>query len=497
MPSQWFRDFLLETNVLVQVPGQVKKVAIIGGGASGAITLDTLVQEGVFEEITLYERRDILGGIWVFDENPIDTPNDILKAGEISSNIDPPLANPFDNAQNRDKIKLARSSQERFHHTPAYRGMTTNIIESLMTYSDKPYWKESEVNDYVDREDVRNYIESYIYRHKDNKKVTLSFNSTVEDVEKVAASANSDLPYQFKITVRKELADGTDEWSQQTFDAIVVAVGHYHVPFIPPVPGLREVQEKFPTVVHHAKFYTTPEPYKDKTVVVVGSRALGFDLSRFSAEVAKVVYQLRRTANIKLSTNQPNIKHKPTIERYEIDGDSFKVIFSDGSEVHNPDNVVYATGYQYLFPFLAREYGDITDSGIIVRNTFEHTFLVNEPLIAIVGIPVDAVSFRAFEYQAILVARYLANKVTLPSRDEQNEWSKNRLSEKGVTRAYHTIGADSVVSYVQKLVELGTLKKEANVTGKEFPAFTEKELDTYVKAATKLAEFWGEQKSIK
>lgn len=495
MPSQSFRNFLLETDIPVQVPGPVKRVAIIGGGASGAITLDSLVQEGTFEQIALFERRSTLGGVWIFDENPIQTPNDLLKSGEKSSAIDPPLANPFDGWDQGDKIRSLRSSQERFHHTPAYHGMTTNIIESLMTFSDQAQWKLSGANDYVDRADVRNYIEQYIFRHKENDKVTLSFKTTVEDVEKVEAPQESGLPYQFKVTLRKELEDGTDEWFQQIFDALVVAVGHYHIPFIPHVPGLREVQEKFPTVVHHAKFFTTLEPYKDKTVVVVGSRALGFDLSRFSADVAKKVYQLKRSDGKKVSANKGKIEPKPTIEKYIVYGDSFKVVFSDSSEVENPDHVVYATGYQFLFPFLAREYGDITEGGAIVPNAFEHTFLVDEPLIGIVGIPTDAISFRVFEYQAILVTRYLAGKVILPARDEQKKWFKERLSAKGIARAYHTIGSEDALGYVQKLIQLGSVKKGEIISGREFPSLDQDQVDYYKAAGAKLAAFWDEQQN--
>lgn len=495
MPSQVFRNFLRETNVPVEVPGQVKRVAIIGGGASGAITLDSLVQENHFEKITLFERRDVLGGIWVLDENPIRTPNDLLKAGVESSVIDPPLANPFESLNENDKIRTSRSSQERFHHTPAYQGMTSNIIEKFMTYSDEPRWKDSGENDYVDRQDVRNYIERYIFRHKNNDKVSLCFRTTVEDVEKVEASEESGLPYQFKITFRTELDDETDEWSQQTFDALVIAVGHYHVPFIPHVPGLREVQEKFPTVVHHAKFFTTADPYKDKTVVVVGSRALGFDLTRFSADVAKKVFQLKRSP-FRVQVKRENVEEKPTIEKYIIDEDKFKVVFSDGSVVENPDHVIYATGYQYLFPFLTREYGDITDGGKIVTSAFQHTFLVEEPLIAIVGIPVDAISFRVFEFQAILVARFLTGKVSLPSRDEQKEWIQQRLSEKGSTRAYHTIGSEDALKFLDKLIELGTLGKGQIPTGREFPIFTQSQVDAYKEAAVKLAEFWDEKQKV-
>ncbi|KAF5211376.1 putative thiol-specific monooxygenase [Clavispora lusitaniae] len=493
MPSKKFRSFAEETEVPVAVPGHVKRVAIIGGGASGAITLDSLVQENSFDEIVLFERRDVLGGIWVLDENPIDTPNDVLQAGETSATIDPPLPNPFRDGPPGEKVRKLRPSQIRFEQTPSYHGMTTNIIEKFMTYSDQTQWKESEFNQYVDRSDVRNYIEKYILRHKDNEKVRLSFKSTVEDVEKIDAAKDSDLPYQFKLTLRKELEDGTDEWFQESFDAIVVAVGHYHVPFIPDVPGLKEVQKKFPNVVQHAKFFTTPDPYKDKTIVVVGSRASGADLTRFAAQVAHTVYQSKRNWNDKIRVpEKKNIHLKPVIKKYEIENDHLKVVFNDGTEILDPDHIVYATGYQFSYPFLRREYGDITENGVIVSNIYQHTFLINEPLITMVGIPIDAISFRVFEYQAILVTRYLAGKVLLPTRKHQRQWLDERYASKGTTRGFHTIGSVDAVEYMRTLTELGTPKSSELPVGREFPEFTEEQVEEYKKASLKLIEFWDE-----
>ena len=42
----------------------IKSVAVIGCGPAGAITIDALVQERVFEKITVFERREKPGGCW-------------------------------------------------------------------------------------------------------------------------------------------------------------------------------------------------------------------------------------------------------------------------------------------------------------------------------------------------------------------------------------------------------------------------------------------------
>ncbi len=42
----------------------VKSVAIIGAGPAGAIAVDALAQEQVFDRIRVFERREKAGGCW-------------------------------------------------------------------------------------------------------------------------------------------------------------------------------------------------------------------------------------------------------------------------------------------------------------------------------------------------------------------------------------------------------------------------------------------------
>lgn len=42
----------------------VKRVAVIGAGPAGAITIDALAQEKAFDIIRVFERREGPGGCW-------------------------------------------------------------------------------------------------------------------------------------------------------------------------------------------------------------------------------------------------------------------------------------------------------------------------------------------------------------------------------------------------------------------------------------------------
>ena len=47
---------------------QIESILIIGGGASGLVTLRNLLEIGHFKKVSLYERRDQVGGVWHLDD---------------------------------------------------------------------------------------------------------------------------------------------------------------------------------------------------------------------------------------------------------------------------------------------------------------------------------------------------------------------------------------------------------------------------------------------
>ena len=238
MPS--VSDYQIDLDVPVQLePLQVKTIAIIGGGASGAIIADSLLKEAPssFSKITLFERRSKLGGVWALDEETKKTPNNIIKSGYTNIKTDPQLKNPFHDRSNSNRFEkfiiTPKSTQERFVETPSYQGITTNIIEKMMTYSDVNQWnlpeKTPEERTYVNGLVVRDYIDAYISKNLENERFELIQNSTVEDVEripKLVLDAN-EIPYKFRLTIRQPANEENDVWYQEEFDSVVVATGHY------------------------------------------------------------------------------------------------------------------------------------------------------------------------------------------------------------------------------------------------------------------------------
>lgn len=77
----------------------------------------------------------------------------------------------------------------------------------------------------------------------------------------------------------------TKETTLQSFDALIVCIGHYSTPRLPKIKG----QERFKGGCIHSHDYRTRSPYKDKKVLVLGGGSSGIDIALFVASVADTV----------------------------------------------------------------------------------------------------------------------------------------------------------------------------------------------------------------
>jgi len=90
--------------------------------------------------------------------------------------------------------------------------------------------------------------------------------------------------------------NGTKYWSVTTsdlpsleenireYDAVIVASGHYTVPFIPDITGIREWDKQNPGCISHSKFFRRPEDFKDKVN----------DLSAFRTHISAFSHTCRK-----------------------------------------------------------------------------------------------------------------------------------------------------------------------------------------------------------
>ncbi|CCH41395.1 hypothetical protein BN7_936 [Wickerhamomyces ciferrii] len=482
----------------VSVTKKVNSVAIIGAGASGAVAVDVLKKEEAFEKIKVFERKNSFGGVWHLDETP-----DFIKvaSGSNETENDPQLEIPENLKDNGEKLSVSRSNKARFINTPAYENIKTNVPEHFMTFSDNPNWPDDKKpvdEPFTTRRYVAQYIHDYIQPNIEH--VTLR--TTLERIDK----DYSNLQNPFILTLRQETdvkdAEGkfVDLWWKESFDAVILATGHYHVPHIPFVEGLNDVLEKFPERIEYAKQFRDPERYTGKRTLVVGASASALDIAFLLSKFSNEVYRSERDHEENSAVRKINIDLKTTIKpiitKYEITENGFNVVFSDGTILENPDFVIYGTGYDYSYPFLRHLWPNFSEKGVRLPENFQHTFHIPDPLISTLGVPVGALSFRAFEYQSILVSRFLSGKIDLPSKEQQYQWVKDREKNIGINRRFHAIGSENVVKYLQDLTDLGGGVEAIGEHGRKFPVVTQEQVLQWRDKKEAIVAKWQNQADV-
>ncbi|KAF2009660.1 putative dimethylaniline monooxygenase [Aaosphaeria arxii CBS 175.79] len=433
-----------------------KSVAVIGAGAAGAVTAAALLSEAAFEIIRVFERRETPGGTWIYDPDPGE--NVTLKPGKLPLEIDPPLQLP-----SHLPVDTPPTTQHRWSKTPIYSELTTNVPDIAMSFSDDRFAYGPFVPHWV----AKQYIQDYFARHQTDK--LLSLETTVEDVSKIFSKQNGSRE-RWRLTLRRfDAVRHVDVWWQEDFDAVIIANGHYSVPYIPEVKGLEDFLAAFPDRVSHSKSYRVSSLYANKRVVVVGNSASGHDITTQlvqSGLTQAPVYQSRRSRSRWDGDHPPNgVEWKPTIVEYRTSTN--EIVFDDGTVLNDVDAVIYCTGYKPSFPFWNSKANggpifDYRENRIL--GSYQHTFLQKYPYsIAIVGLP-RVLTFRSFEYQAVAIARLFSGRSSkpLPSISEMREWEKDRAGlVKRERRKFHDIQWENgeTMEWLSFLYELAGLPK--------------------------------------
>jgi cation diffusion facilitator CzcD-associated flavoprotein CzcO len=102
---------------------------------------------------------------------------------------------------------------------------STNVPDIAMCFSDSPFPYGPFVPHYV----ARQYVENYFAIHKTD--AMLELNTTVEDLSRLPLSKHG--ARGWKLTLRKyDATRHVDVWWEDFFDAVVLANGHYSVPYV-------------------------------------------------------------------------------------------------------------------------------------------------------------------------------------------------------------------------------------------------------------------------
>ncbi|KAF9893540.1 hypothetical protein FE257_010852 [Aspergillus nanangensis] len=466
----------------------VKSVAIIGAGPAGAITIDALAQEKAFDNIRVFERRERAGGCWVYDEGEPPSLGDL---DALSSRaVDKPVPIP-------DTLPgvAPRLQAHRFSDTPVYPALEANIDASIMQFSQEriPEIRSQRSIDthgpdtpFRHHTVISKYIEGLVNRRGYNNLV--EFNTTVENVKK---NSNPSSPQKrWTLTLRQHHPGREhDFWWQEEFDAVIVATGHYSVPYIPKIPGLKEFAAAHPDRIEHTKGFRDPEKYRGKRVVTIGASVSGADTAFSLVDIAQTPVHavVRGKYNGYFGDEafkHPKIQRHPPVSHVTTANAKLTVFFQDGSHVDQVDHLIFGTGYTWTLPFLPQ---------VPVRNNrvpdlYLHIFHEQDPTLAFIGAVAAGFTFKVFEWQAVLVARVLAGRASLPSLVEQKRWAEERVQLRGDGVPFTLISPD-FEAYFELLREMAGTPGQGE-PGRRLPRFDRRWLDTFQAGHKRRIQMW-------
>ena len=233
----------------------------------------------------------------------------------------------------------------------------------------------------------------------------------------------------------------------ETFDAVVVASGHFNVPYIPSVPGIRTWYEAYPDSISHSMFYRRPEEYTSKKLIVVGNSASGVDIAGQIATVCTLPLLQSQKSESFLKPDKSSSKvEKPEIVEYILE--KHQVRFTDGSIESDVDAVLYCTGYFYSFPFLNSPNPPLITAGEYVENLYQHVFYRPQPTLAFVALNQKIIPFPVAEAQCAVIARLWSGRLSLPSESEMVDWERRTLEDTGGGRNFHVLKFPKDADYI-------------------------------------------------
>lgn len=456
----------------------IKSVGVIGAGISGVSAAAHLLKHGF--EVVVFERSDVAGGVWHFDprrdkdpEYPSDSapgsPSSATKLALKDEQVDAAAA-----AKEYEDVALDHAPPG-----PCYEGLMNNVPTTMMR-STLLNWPEG-TPDHVTHHEIEKYVQT-LARETGTHDVTL-YNTRVEEAVKPPGSKT----WRVRSRTLHKTDDGriTFEDRDWTFDAVVVAAGHYHVPLVPHVPGLAEWKRRFPARVMHSKSYRAPAAFRDQRVLLVGAGVSSLDIAKELDGVAGRTYQSSRGGVFDLDASllPPNAERVGGLRAFKLDeGKTLDdddagapvpgtVHLADGRILGGIHQVIVASGYQTTYPFLKGLESDtvpveaadddiiITADKCVTHNLHKDIFYIPDPSLSFVGVPYYTSTFSMFDFQAEVVARVYAGLAALPSEDAMRGEYRVRKAKGDKGKAFHSLiqnqvpYMDDILSWVNRGVE--------------------------------------------
>ena len=401
----------------------------------------------MFEKIDLYEQRACTGGLWNYEPHVPYEPSPV------------PSTDP--NAGYEVPVKIKGTKK---FPSPMYDGLETNIPHSLMEYSDDDRLTSDQLFPPYD------HVLKYLQNYADEVKYLIRFNTQVQSIQDSEVGGQE----QWSISSKSLITHARFE---EIYDAVVIASGHYSVPYLPEVEGICEWSKANPGSIKHSREFERPTEFANKKVVVVGNSASGLDIcsqiSKFSQQ--PVLMSARSLSEVQRAFTSDGRMDLPEIVQFLPASTHDRAVkFANGQVEEGIDHIMFCTGYLYSFPFLSCIRPPLIDSGMRVQNLYQHIFNIDHPSLAFVGLPLRIIPFRTAEGQAAVIARFWANRLVLPTQAEMRAWEKARLEKAENEKAFHLLRYPEDFDYHNAMVDWALTAQHAE-GGKMPPSWNDED----------------------
>uniref|UniRef100_A0A8C7FT75 Flavin-containing monooxygenase n=1 Tax=Oncorhynchus kisutch TaxID=8019 RepID=A0A8C7FT75_ONCKI len=435
--------------------GMSRRVCVIGGGSSGLTSIKSCLDEGL--EPTCFESSDDIGGLWRFKENP-----------------------------EADRASI-------------YHSVIINTSKEMMCFSDFPI--PAHFPNYMHNSLIMDYFRMYAEHFQLTKHIRFQ-------IRVLQVKPRPDFSRSGQWDVETENKKGEKE--KHIFDAVMICIGHHCHPNLPlhDFPGIDKFKGQY---FHSRDYKTAEEWRGKRVVVIgIGNSGgdIAVELSRVTKQVflstrrgawilnrvgqqgVPMDFQLNRCHlfqkhsvlpfglvcrlgenkinqrfNHSLYSLQPKhrlfsqhptvndelpnrilsgtVQVKPNIRR--LQGSSIE--FDDGTVEDNIDLVVFATGYNFSFPFLPSNMLPVSGNK---ANLYKYMFPpgLERPTLVVIGLvqPLGAI-MPISEMQARWATRVFKGLNKLPSMDcmlKDIKHKEETIAKRYVTSQRHTIQVDYI-----------------------------------------------------
>ena len=339
------------------------RVAIIGSGPCGLSMLrafQQLEEKGQnIPEIVCFDKQSDWGGLWNYS----------WRTG--SDQYGDPVPNSM------------------------YRYLWSNGPKECLEFADYTFDEHfgKPIPSFPPREVLQNYI---LGRAKNaNIKRYIKFNTLITNVEAIGS--------QFSVTSKNKR---DNKITNEIFDNVVVASGHFSVPFIPEYDGMNN----FPGRILHSHDFRDAEEFRNKNVIVLGSSYSAEDVAlqcyKYGAHSVTIGYR-NNAMGFKWPTGMK--------EAYYLDKlEGKKAIFKDG-HTQEADAIILCTGYLHHFPFLEDSLKLKTHNRLYPPKLYKGLAWQDNLNLFYLGMQDQFHTFNMFDAQAWYVRDMIMNKISKPT----------------------------------------------------------------------------------